>query len=157
MRIPGKTEPETLKVKIPAGAVDGGRLRFKGKGAPGEGAGEPGDLLITTKIEPHPYYSREGADVCIDVPVNIAEATLGTSVVIPAPDGTKVRVKIPEGTNNETVLTVKGKGAARVKGKGTGDLKIKVKVEIPQTLNERQRQAMKDFLAATPKEVRTWQ
>ncbi len=156
VRIPGKQEADTLTVKIPAGAVDGGRLRFKGRGGLGENGGEAGDLLITTKIEPHPYYSRKGADVCVDAPVTVAEAALGASIVVPAPDGTKVRVKVPAGTQDETVLTIKGKGAPRVKGSGHGDLKIKVKVEVPRTMNERQRQAMEDFLAATTEDVRTW-
>ncbi len=156
VRIPGKQESDTLTVKIPAGAVDGGRLRFKGKGGLGENGGEAGDLLITTKIEPHAYYSRKGADVYVDVPVTVAEAALGASIVVPAPDGTKVRVKVPAGTQDAAVLTIKGKGAPRVKGSGTGDLKIKVRVEVPRTMNERQRRAMEDFLAATTEDVRTW-
>lgn len=157
VRVPGKSESETLTVKIPAGAVDGGRLRFKGKGGPGEAGGEAGDLLITTKIEPHPYYSREGADVRVNMPVTVAEAALGASVVVPAPDGTKVRVKVPAGTQDGAVLVVRGKGAAQVKGSGQGDLKIDVHVEVPKEMNEGQRQAMEDFLAATTEDVRTWQ
>ena len=157
VRVPGRGESETLTVKIPAGAVDGGRLRFKGKGGPGENGGASGDLLITTKIDEHPYYSRKGADVLMDVPVSVAEAALGASVVVPTPDGTKVRVKVPAGTQDATVLTVRGKGAPRVKGSGNGDLKIEVNVRVPKDMNERQRQAMEDFLAATTEDVRTWQ
>ena len=157
VRVPGKQEPDTFTVKVPAGAVDGGRLRFKGKGALGENGGEAGDLLVTTKIEEHPYFSRDGADVQIDVPVTVAEAALGASVVVPAPDGTKVRVKVPAGTQDGTVLTIKGKGAARVKASGAGDLKIQVRVKVPTSMNEKQKQAMEDFLAATTEDVRTWQ
>ena len=156
VRVPGRSESETLSVKVPAGAVDGGRLRFKGKGGPGENGGAAGDLLITTKIEPHPYYTRKGADVLMDVPVSVAEAALGASVVVPAPDGTKVRVKVPKGTQDDTVLSVKGKGAPQVKGAGSGDLKITVKVVVPTELNEGQKKAMEDFLAATTAEVRSW-
>ena len=156
VRIPGKDAPETFTVKVPAGAVDGGRLRFRGKGGLGTGGGEAGDLLITTKIEPHPYFSRDGADVLVDVPVTVAEAALGASVVIPAPDGTKVRVKVPAGTQSDTKLTVRGKGAPRVKGQGSGDLKIKVIVKVPEHLNEGQRRALEEFQAATTEDVRTW-
>ncbi len=156
VRIPGKSTSETLTVKVPAGAVDGGRLRFHGKGGPGQNGGEAGDLLITTKIEPHPYFTRDGANVVVDVPVTIAEAALGASVVVPAPDGTKVRVKIPAGTQTGAKLTVRGKGAPRVKGSGTGDLLIKVDVRVPKTMNEEQRKAMEKFLAATSEDVRTW-
>lgn len=158
VRVPGKSEKETLTVKIPAGAVDGGRLRFKGKGGLGTNGGQSGDLLITTKIEPHEYYARKGADVFVDLPVSIAEAALGASIVVPAPDGTKVRVKIPAGTQNETVLTVKGKGALDVKKKNdeSGSLKIKVDVVVPQELNDQQRQALEDFQAASEDDLRKW-
>lgn len=156
VRVPGKSESETLDVKIPAGAVDGGRLRFRGKGGVGQAGGQAGDLLITTHIEPHPYYTREGADVAMDVPVSIAEAALGASVVVPAPDGTKVRVKIPSGTQDGAKLTIRGKGAPKVKGEGAGDLRIAVKVIVPREMNEGQRKAMEDFMAATTEEVRSW-
>ena len=156
VRVPGRADKETLTVKIPAGAVDGGRLRFKGKGGPGENGGAAGDLLITTKIDPHPYYTRKGADVLMDVPVSVAEAALGASVVVPAPDGTKVRVRVPKGTQDDTVLSVKGKGAPKVKGEGAGDLKITVKVVVPKDMNEGQKKAMEDYIAATTDDVRSW-
>lgn len=156
VRIPGQDEPVTLDVKIPAGAVDGGRLRFKGKGAPGENGGQAGDLLIATKIESHPYYRRDGANVIVKVPVSIAEAALGESVVVPAPDGTKVRVKIPAGTQDGTKLTVRGKGAPRVKGEGTGDLVVDVHVAVPTHLNDAQRAALQEFEQATTENVRQW-
>ena len=96
------------------------------------------------------------ADVLIDVPVNVAEAALGASVVVPAPDGTKVRVKIPAGTQDQTVMSVRGKGAPRVKGTGNGDLKITVKVQVPKHMNEAQTKAMEAFLQASPYDERSW-
>lgn len=156
VRVPGRTDSETLTVKVPAGAVDGGRLRFRGKGAPGENGGAAGDLLIATRIQDHPYFKRSGADVLIDVPVSVAEAALGASVIVPAPDGTKVRVKIPAGTQDETVMSVRGKGAPKVKGSGNGDLKITVRVQVPKTMNDAQRKAMEAFLQASPDDVRSW-
>lgn len=158
VRIPGKPASDTVTVKVPAGAVDGGRLRFKGKGGLSQDGGEPGDLLVTTKIEPHSYYRRDKADVIVDVPVTVAEAALGAAIVVPAPDGTKVRVRIPAGTQDGAVLTIKGKGAPDVKSKGSfGNLKIQVDVKVPKTMNEKQRKAMEDFLAATTEDVRTWE
>ena len=158
VRIPGKPASDTVTVKVPAGAVDGGRLRFKGKGGLSQDGGEPGDLLVTTKIEPHPYYRRDKADVIVDVPVTVAEAALGAAIVVPAPDGTKVRVRIPAGTQDGAVLTIKGQGAPDVKSKGSfGNLKIQVDVKVPKTMNEKQRRAMEDFLAATTEDVRTWE
>ena len=77
VRVPGRADSETLTVKVPAGAVDGGRLRFRGKGAPGESGGEAGDLLVTTRIQDHPYFKRDGADVLIDVPVKRGGSRVG--------------------------------------------------------------------------------
>ncbi len=157
VRIPGKSEADTFTVKVPAGAVDGGRLRFKGKGGLGENGGEAGDLLVTTKIEPHPYYERDKSDVIVTLPVTVAEAALGAQIVVPAPDGTKVRVKVPAGTQDGSFLTIKGKGAPDVKAGGFGNLRIKVQVKIPQEMNEAQTKAMEDYLAATTEDVRSWQ
>ncbi|MEG0619918.1 MAG: J domain-containing protein [Raoultibacter sp.] len=155
--IPSKAEKETLTVKIPAGAVDGGRLRFKGKGGLGTNGGAAGDLLITTKIDEHPYYAREGADVVVDMPITIAEAALGDSIVVPAPDGTKVRVKVPAGTQNGAVLTIKGKGAPRLKdAAAAGNLNIKIAVVVPTDISDEQKSALEDFKAASAASVRKW-
>lgn len=156
LRIPGKDEKESMTIKIPPGAVDGGRLRFKGKGNPGQNGGPAGDLLINTAIDPHPYYSREGANVIVGLPITPAEAALGASIVVPAPDGTKVKLKVPTGTQDGAVLTIKGKGAPKVKGSGNGNLNVKVNVQIPQEMNDEQKKAMEEYLAATPEDIRKW-
>ena len=148
-RIPGRKDLKTLDVKVPAGAIDGGRLRFKGKGMLGSNGGPDGDLLVVTKIDPDPLFSRKGADVLTSVELDMARAALGDSVVVPAPDGTKVRVKVPAGTQSGTILSVKGKGAPRVKGDGNGDLKIELRVLVPTNLNDAQRKALEDFRDAT--------
>ena len=157
VRVPGRSESETLTVKIPAGAVDGGRMRFKGKGAPGANGGADGDLLIVTKIDEDGLYRRKGADVLMDVPVSFAEAALGAKVTVPTPDGKKARVTIPAGTQDDTVLTVRGKGAPKVKGEGSGDLKITVKVTVPTQLNDAQTEALKAFMEASDAPVRSWE
>ena len=157
VRIPGKSESDTHTVKVPAGAVDGGRVRLKGQGAPGENGGAAGDLLITTKIDAHPYFGRDKADVTVDLPINVAEAALGASIVVPTPDGKKIKVKVPAGTQDGKVLTIKGKGAPDLKNKGQfGNLKIQIHVEGPTDMNDEQKKAMEDFLAATGEEKRPW-
>ena len=157
VRIPGKSESDTHTVKVPAGAVDGGRVRLKGPGAPGENGGAAGDLLITTKIDAHPYFGRDKADVTVDLPINVAEAALGASIVVPTPDGKKIKVKVPAGTQDGKVLTIKGKGAPDLKNKGQfGNLKIQIHVEVPTDMNDEQKKAMEDFLAATGEEKRPW-
>lgn len=157
LRVPGASESQTLDVKIPAGMKDGGKLRKRGKGAPSTSGGKNGDLMITVNIEPHEYFSRDGADVVVNTPVSFAEAALGASVVVPAPDGSRVRVKVPAGTQSGTILTIKGKGAPLLKGEGFGNLKIKLDVQVPTQLNDAQKKALEDFQAATEEDVRSWQ
>jgi curved DNA-binding protein len=145
---------KAVTVNVPAGATDGGKLRFKGKGEPGVNGGPAGDLYVITRIKPHRYYTRDGADVVLDLPVTVAEAALGTSVQVPAPDGSKVKLKIPPGTQSGKVLRLRGKGAPRLKGGGTGDLKVKVGVVVPKDLTDGQREALERFAAETHEDVR---
>ena len=156
VRIQGKPESETLDVKVPAGAVDGSRLRFRGKGVAGCNGGAAGDLTVTLKIEPHKWFTRDGANVVVETPVTFAEMALGESIVVPAPDGTRVKVRIPAGTQNGAVLSVRGKGAPKVNAEGSGDLKIKLIVAVPTALNDGQRKALEDYVKASEEEVREW-
>ncbi|MDD7369066.1 MAG: DnaJ C-terminal domain-containing protein, partial [Berryella intestinalis] len=84
-------------------------------------------------------------------------AARGASVVVPVPEGGKVRVKVPAGTQDGTVLTLKGKGAPQVKGSGSGDLKIKVGVRVPTELSDEQRSAFEALAAAETKGIRPWE
>ena len=155
IRTSADQEKQDLTVKIPAGAVDGARLRYRGKGQPGPGGN--GDLLVTLALEPHEYFERDGADVIVNTPVSPAEAALGASIVVPTPEGSKIRVKVPAGSAAGTELLVKGKGAPLPKGKGNGNLRIRLSIDIPAELNEGQRKAMEAYLAATEEEPRSWQ
>ena len=157
VRIPGQSDTTKITVPIPAGAVDGARVRIKGKGQDGIAGGEPGDLLITLKINPHPFYSRSGSDVVVEVPVSIAEAALGAKVEVPAPDGSRLLVRIPAGTQEGAIITIPDKGAPRVKASGSGNLVITVHIVVPRKLNEAQRQALEAYRAAGEESVRSWQ
>lgn len=153
---PGTQEKETLTIKVPAGATEGGRVRLKGKGQPGMNGGSPGDLLVSIKIAPHETFTRDGADVIMKLPVSIDEAALGTQVVVPTPEGKKARLRIPAGTQSGAVLTLRGQGAPRLgkNASGTGDLKVEVEVKIPTALNEEQKAALEAFKEATTESVR---
>lgn len=148
-------EKQTMVVKVPAGVTDGKRLRYRGKGMPGSGGN--GDLLVTLAIQPHPYFERDGADVIVNTPISPAEAALGASIVVPTPGGAKVRVRVPAGSQSGQELLVKGKGAPHMKGNGSGDLRIHLIITLPEKLNDEQRKAMEDYLAATKEDVRVWQ
>lgn len=136
-----------ISVNVPPGATDGGKLRFKGKGEPGLNGGPAGDLYVVTRIKPHSYYSRDGADVVLELPVSIAEAALGTSITVPAPDGSKVKLKIPAGTQDGKTFRIRDKGAPKLKGGGHGDLRVKAKVTVPSELTDRQKEALEAFSA----------
>ena len=153
---PETQEKETLTIKVPAGAMEGGRVRMKGKGHPGANGGAAGDLLVTIKIAPDANFSRKGADVITKLPVSIDEAALGAQIVVPTPSGKKARVRVPAGTQDGAVLTLKGQGAPRLgkNASGTGDLKVEIEVKIPTTLNDEQKAALEAFKAATPESVR---
>ena len=143
-----------VTVNVPAGANDGGKLRFKGKGEPGVNGGPTGDLYVITHIKHHPYYTRDGADVVLGLPISIAEAALGTEVRVPAPDGAKVKLKIPAGTQDDRVFRIRGKGAPHLKGSGAGDLKVKVDIVVPKQLTDAQRTALEQFAAETTEDLR---
>ena len=150
VRIPSTGESESVTVKVPEGAVDGGKLRYKGRGEYGANGGKRGDLLIITKIKDHPLYERDKADVLMALPVSFAEAALGASIVVPAPDGTRVKLRVPAGTQDGRVLRVRGKGAKKLKGSGNGDLKVKVRIAVPKDLNNEQKAAIEALRDALP-------
>lgn len=142
-RIPSTGQTETLTVKIPAGAVDGGKLRYRERGEYGSQGGVRGDLVVTTRVAPHPFYTREGADVHMDLPVSVYEACLGAEVVVPAPNGKDLKLKIPAGTQAGKVFRFKGMGAPDVKHKGeTGSFYVKVAVQVPRDLTDEEQQAL---------------
>ena len=134
-----------LKVNVPAGATDGGKLRFRGKGEPGVNGGPAGDVYVVTKIAPHKYYTRDKANVILTLPLTISEAALGTTVTIPVPDGSKAKLKIPAGTQEGKIFRMKGKGAPKLKSKDNGDLMVKAHIVIPTSLTKQQKELLEDF------------
>jgi len=140
-----KIKPVT--VQIPAGVTDGGKIRFKGKGEPGVGGGPSGDLYVVTRIKPHPYFSRDKADVILELPISITEAALGAQLEVPTPDG-RVKLKIAAGTQDGKVYKLPGKGAPKLKGDGKGDLRVRVSVVVPSDLNSEQKDLLKRFASS---------
>lgn len=140
-----RTKP--LTIQIPPGVTDGGKIRFKGKGEPGVAGGPAGDLYVVTKIKPHPYFTRDGADVMLEVPVTPVEAALGAQFEVPTPSG-RVKLKIAPGTQDGKVFKLPGKGAPKLKGGGTGDMKVHVKVVVPKDLTAEQKELLKRFASS---------
>jgi molecular chaperone DnaJ len=131
-------------VKIPAGVKDGTRIRLKGKGEAGFSGGEAGDLFVVTRVEPSKLYERRGDDLVVELPVTFAEAALGAEVQAPTPDG-PVTLKVKPGTQDGTLLRVKGKGAPKLKGSGRGNVLARVKVQVPKKLSKRERELLEEL------------
>jgi DnaJ-class molecular chaperone len=119
----------TLQVTIPPGVEDGQILRLRGKGAPSPGEGEPGDALVQIVVRPHRYFSREGDDILLDLPITIKEAALGAEVRTPTTTGS-VMLKVPRRSNAGDVLRLRGKGVK--KRNGAGDELVKLRVVMPK-------------------------
>ncbi|NMR21217.1 DnaJ C-terminal domain-containing protein [Cellulomonas fimi] len=140
-------EGRTVTARIPAGVHDGQKIRLRGKGRASEPGGEPGDLVVTVRVTPHPVYALEGNNLRMTLPVTFDEAALGATVPVPTFDGETVRLRIPEGTPSGRVLRAKGKGITT--SKGTGDLLVTLQVVVPQKLTSAAREAVEAFRAAT--------
>ncbi|MEP7209340.1 MAG: J domain-containing protein [Alphaproteobacteria bacterium] len=117
-----------LDLAIPAGIEDGQVLRLRGKGGPASGDSEPGDALVTVSVRPHRFFTREGNDIRLDLPVSLKEAALGDRVETPTTTG-KVMLAIPKGSNSGSVLRLKGKGVAH--GAVRGDQLVRLKIVLP--------------------------
>ncbi|HEX8725307.1 MAG TPA: molecular chaperone DnaJ [Gemmatimonadaceae bacterium] len=133
-------------INVPAGADTGTRIRLKGQGGRGSRNGPPGDLLITIQVAPDRFYSREGLDLVAKVPINIAQATLGSKVGVRTLNGKKVAIRIPAGTPSGKRFRVKGQGVE--KDEARGDLIVQVEVTVPEKLTPDQEKMMREFAEA---------
>lgn len=130
---------EKIRVKIPPGVKNGQKIRLKGKGAASRGGGTSGDLYIRINVSPHPFFTREGDDVFVRVPVTVAEAILGGRIEVPTLDGKSV-LKIPAGTQGGQKFRMKGKGVS-----GRGDQYVEISISTPKDLDEQSLELIKKF------------
>lgn len=130
-------------VNVPAGVDSGSKIRLKGQGGKGTANGPPGDLVITFNVQPDKFYKRDGLDVIATVPLNIAQATLGTKISVRTLEGKKVAIKIPAGTPSGKRFRVRAQGIQ--KGEKKGDLILEVSIQVPERLSEEQERMMREF------------
>jgi molecular chaperone DnaJ len=130
-------------INVPAGVDTASKIRLKGQGGKGPQGGPAGDLIITFNVLPDKFYRRDGLDVIATVPLNIAQATLGTKISVKTLDGKKVAIKIPPGTPSGKRFRVRGQGIQ--KGEKKGDLIVEVSIQVPEKLSEEQERMMKEF------------
>ena len=136
---------KTLSVDVPAGVVDGTRIRLAGEGEPAAGGGSPGDLYIFIAVAPHRIFQRDGSNVFCRVPIPMAKASLGGTIEVPTIDGTRAKVAIPEGTQSGQQFRLKNKGMSVLRSTNRGDMFIEATVETPVNLTKRQRELLKEF------------
>jgi DnaJ-class molecular chaperone len=122
-----------LDVVVPAGTRDRQILRLRGKGAPGLGGGKPGDALVEIEVKPHRFFTREGDDIRLTLPVSLTEAVLGAEVRVPTTTGTVI-MRVPKGVNTGGVLRLKGKGIVRPDG-SRGEQYFDLKVVLPEKID----------------------
>jgi curved DNA-binding protein len=140
-----KGRSENLSVKIPKGMIDGKKLRIAGKGEPSQFGGPAGDLYIQAKTAADPVFTSKEYDLFIDRQIKLSESLLGTTVVIPALAGKELSLKVPPGTKHKTKMRLTGRGLPHMKGDGMGDLYVTIHVVTPKTLNEAQKDLIKQL------------
>jgi curved DNA-binding protein len=126
----------SYEVNIPAGVVDGQRIRLGGEGGQGRG-GAPGDLYLVVRIAPHPRFRVSGRDITVNLPLAPWEAALGASVPVETPGG-EAKVTVPAGSSSGRRLRLRGQGMPSPRGK-PGDLYAEVKIMVPDRLSETER------------------
>jgi molecular chaperone DnaJ len=134
----------TISINIPAGINTGQQISLRGEGEGGINGGPPGDLYVRVTVGIHIFFTRDGYDVYLDVPVTLTQATLGVELEAPLLKG-KIKYNVPEGTQSGTVLRLKGKGIKHLNSSRYGDLYIKIKVEVPKKLSRKQKDLLLQF------------
>jgi molecular chaperone DnaJ len=144
---------ETVEVRIPAGVQTGTRLRVPAKGNAGTGGAPPGDLYITVRVEPHPFFERDGDDIAIRVPVTVSEASLGAKIEVPTIDG-RALLKIPPGTASGQKFRMRERGVQNTRKNARGDQIVEVVVQPPKARDERTREILRELAKLNPEDLR---
>ncbi len=145
---------KTYQVDVPAGVDTGSTLRLTGRGAVGPRGGGTGDLYVHLRVAAHGRYRREHDDLVTDLPVSIAQASLGTRFTLPTLDGDE-EIVVPAGTQPGREFVLRQRGVPRLQGRGRGDLKVRVQVQVPTKLTEFETELLKKLAEARGEEVQT--
>ena len=137
----------TIQVRIPPGVQSETHLKMSGEGEAGARGGYSGDLYIVIHVQGHRYFERHGDDFVCEIPLSITQATLGAEISVRTLDSKQVKLKVPAGTQNDSILRIRGQGANRLNRSGRGDLLVKIVVRIPESLSGKQKQLLRDYAA----------
>jgi molecular chaperone DnaJ len=144
---------ETVKVNIPAGIDTGGKVRVAGRGEPGLNGGPPGDLVIVVTVQDHKFFTRKGSNIYLTAPITFSEAALSTTIEVPTMQG-RVQMKVPAGTPSGREFRLRGKGFPNVGGMGRGDQIVRVEIMVPDKLDMRSRELLREFAERNPEDPR---
>src|SRR5438046_95214 len=143
-----------LARQYPAGVDTGSQIRVTGEGSAGPFGGPRGDLIVSTRVQEHPFFTRKGDSVHCEVPISVWEAILGARIRVPTPSGEAILV-IPPGTTGGQVFRLRGQGLPKLSGAAMGDLYVTVRVEIPIGLDARSQELVRELQRLTPVAPRT--
>ncbi len=134
----------TIMIKVPAGVDHDTQIRLKGEGDAGMRGGSSGNLYVRVSVQPHQFFTRDGDNVLYELPVNFAEAALGSEVEVPTLDG-KAKLRVPPGCQSGRVFTLKEKGTPHLDRGGRGDELVTVRVVTPERLTREQKKLFEDL------------
>jgi molecular chaperone DnaJ len=140
---------DTVRVELPAGVDVGTEVRVRGEGSAAPFGGPRGDLVVSTRVRPHPFFRRQGEGVHCEVPISVWEALRGARIRVPTPTGEAVLV-IPPGTSGGQVFRLRGQGVARLTDGSTGDLYVTVQVQMPTGLDARTDELVRELERLLP-------
>src|ERR671913_526687 len=145
-----------VKVRIPAGANDGMKVRIPGRGSAGRRGGPAGDLYVVTRVEEHPVFRRRGDDFVVEVPVSFVEAVLGAQIEVPRPGGGTFKLRLPAGTQDGKQFRVRGAGAPKARSRSgeRGDLIVRARLVVPRKLKKREREILEALAEERDENVR---
>ncbi|MDR1522301.1 MAG: molecular chaperone DnaJ [Streptococcaceae bacterium] len=139
-----KSRQHKVKVNVPAGVENGQQMRLQNQGEAGSNGGPYGDLYVIFRVAESDTFKRDGSEIFYELSLNFPQVALGDEVAVPTVHG-DVKLKIPAGTQTGTNFRLRGKGAPKLRGSGHGDEHVVVKVVTPKNLNQKQKEALREF------------
>lgn len=134
-----------LEVKIPGGVDSGMQVRLNGEGDVGTDGGGSGNLYVAVEVQEHNLFQRDGYDILLNLPLNVAEASLGVDKVVPTVDGFEEDLKLPQGTQPGSEFRIRNRGIPHLHSNRRGDMRVRVDVRVPASLNSHQRELMEEL------------
>lgn len=142
-----------LNVNIPAGVEDNMRVRLVGEGESGEKGGPSGDLYVRVHVQAHDTFERRDNDIYTEVPISFTQAVFGAQIDVPTLQGT-AKMKVPAGTQTNTIFKLRGKGIPSLRGGYVGDELVRAVIQTPTKLDKKQKDFLKKYAEAGGDEVK---